>query len=284
VGANIYAFTTNMGVTKGLLTSDARNDLLEFEPPTALSLFDPLSVPEVANGRWWDPSIITGLGTSGFKIAERNGGTTEFDFVQTDTTKQPAVITTNGFNQLAFGGSGGGNDAVATIATAGPMGWTGATMVAYWGRLPNGVTGTTQFFRHLPASGSRRLLAGNWTASNRVRFTVSHDGTAAPEYSWDPGDVSNWHYYEWVFDPFEPVATARQKLYVDRRLLTPTVTATTSTTLFDPVSCRLDLCSSNLAANANDTEIGGAITYTNGIPSNANRDRLYRQFKPPRAA
>lgn len=251
--------------------------------------FTPLDVPEVVAGRWWDPQFFTNLGAAAFRWTEQTDVTTEFDGLQPTLARQPAQITTRGYQQWRFTG---GSSVTATVGTAGPMGWTGATMIGQWIRFPSGLTATTQMLRHNPAGGQRRLQT-NVTfvaAVPNFRFAVSPDGTALTEWRWPVNtsegalfsvDLAQWHYYEWLYfaalrsDPLQRFA-----LYLDRVLQTPVVTVAVGATIFDPVSSVIAFGGTNVAApNAQASDVGMQY-YCNGIPSDQDRQQLY-QYKAP---
>lgn len=253
--------------------------LIGGNPPAAFSPFD---VPEVAAGRWWDSALFTNLGAATFRWTEQNDVTTEFDGLQAVVGRQPSQITTRGYDQWRFNAAA---SSVTTVGTAGPMGWTGATMVAGWVRFPSGVTGTNNTLRHNPSSGNRRLQLITQigiASSIDFRFGVSTDGVAIPEFRWPTAgfDLRQFHYLEASFLPAVTNPLQRLELTIDRQLVSPSVRAAIGASLFDPVSAAITFAGINTGTGNVDVTDLGNWYYCNGIPSEMDRNLLWLYEAP----
>lgn len=264
-------------------------------PPTrrrtkAQTVFDPTTVPEIAAGYWWDPANASGLGGAGFKIPEGNGHTS-FDLVQATTTKQPTALSENGATLYRMRKSVDANPSIVGTAGSVAAGWTGATYLGGWFRLPDAsgiITGSGTLFIHSGTAGNRRLILSNVQTVGQ-RIACSGDGTAIPNDDFATVFAGGWVWVESLFVPSETTATHRAQLWYDfnERALggSPSdfTTGTMPTSLSDATASIF--IASRSAANANvDTTDFGAIYYGNGIPSLANRKRLRNRNRPVAAA
>lgn len=253
--------------------------------------FTPADVPEVAAGYWWDATRgVTGLGTSGFTWAEQNGHTS-FDLVQSTTAAQPSSVVSNRRTAMHYDVS----PTVQTVAASGSVlaGWTGSTYIAGWWRFPNGLAGTvgtstTTMLSHNDFSTHRRFLLGaspdpdSPTDPNTgvVQISLSANGTSnATVLGIDVIDAKNWHFYECFMAP-SAASGSRRFFRVD--LAIPSINNFTSDTTFTSLanpSAPLSLGSRSNIAATQVSECAWCV-YANGIPSDANRAKLFSYAAP----
>ncbi len=246
--------------------------------------FDPRSIPEVAAGYWWTASQATGLGTTGFVVPEGNGHST-FNLVQPTLVNQPTMLTENNGIQFRMVAAAG----ILQTAGAVQAGWTGATYMAGWFRVPDAsgdITSSVALITHSAGNGSRRM---DFTAvlgtPDAVGGRTSADGTASVVQRVSNAGVfagGNWAWAERVFDPALTLggsaAADRAKVFANFTLQTPLAAMTVLTTLFD-ASLAISVGSSVGLANSDTTDWAAAF-YCNGIPSLANRQRLANGTRP----
>lgn len=238
--------------------------------------FTPLNVPQVVAGVWWDPEFFTGLGTAAFRWTEQNGRT-EYDALQTVVARQPSQITTRSYKQWALTNTAG--SAMVTVSTAGPMGWTGASMVACWVQFPLNTTGTNQLLRQNMSGTNRRMDANIIVGAGPNRFQVTADGVSLVQWRWGTLSGSQsaaWRYIECLFYP-----SNRLEFWIDRQIQTIiTQSPAVPATLNDPASCAISFaCTNSTTANVDNTNLGMCY-YTNGIPTDNDRNLLYL-YKAP---
>ncbi len=244
--------------------------------------FSPLLIPEVAAGFFWDAELgVTDLGAPTFKWAEQNGRTAA-DQLQATAANQPALITNGGHNQFRYAVG-------AQTLTAGSVqaGWTGDTYIAGWFRFPDApATGTfTQLLAHQTAATARRRLNLQFSSvvtDNNLQVTASYDGTNSTTIGVIHPDPTNWHFIECFLRPGNADVSIRRLIWIDGVL--PTINNSTSatpfTTLNDPTE-PLGLCSRAIPSTPNGQGVDCAwCVYTNGIPSDTNRARLYSYKRP----
>lgn len=244
--------------------------------------FTPRDVPEIAAGYWWDAANSTGIGTAAFVWPEGNGHSGA-NGVQAATGLQPTAITANGQTLFRFP-----NTATAFISPSGLVtaGWSGATGVCGWYRLPDAsgdITGSSTLFGHSKSSGNqRRILVGLNATADRLQIQTSTDGGLTlllTEFA-NPFVGSALHYIEAYFDPLfvlgGSLATERVKLFVDLVQQSAVTTVSAGTSLFDGLA-GLTL---GLTSSGKDRLDVSGIAYTNGIPSLANRVRA-ANFRNP---
>ncbi len=250
--------------------------------------WNPANVPEVAAGYFWLAASATGFGTAGFKVPE-GGGHTTFDLVQATTANQPTALTELGGTQLRMRKTG---DAVGAsfMATAAAVtaGWTGATYVGMWVRLPDAagvVAGFDGLFQHSGSSPNKRLQVYLFhTANDDVGVDFSSTGSNSLLTTYvNPFAGAQWVWVEIVFDPLfvlgGSAAGDRIKLFTDFTLKSRVSSAAGPTSIAN-ASAKLSIGSFN-SASANGDRIDWATCYyCNGIPSLPNREALYRHLAP----
>lgn len=256
-------------------------------PRKTQTVFDPTTVAEIAAGYFWDPASASGLGGAGFKIPEGNGHTS-FDLVQATVASQPTALSENGAVQYRMRSAFDANPSVLATAATVQAGWTGATYLAGWFRLPNngGVSvGNNTLMSHQPsAAGQRRIVLSTQTSGNAMLGTTSTDGTASVNQTFAPVfTTANWIYVEQLFDP-SLTGNARLALLADFSAIAVTVGGAIPASLFDGntkigVACRVATASGNP-----DFVDWASFYYGNGIPSLANRKRLRNRHRPVAAA
>lgn len=238
--------------------------------------FTPTDVPAIAAGYYWEVDLDTGLGTAGFRAVEGNGHAGA-DGLQATVANQPVLLTENGHQQYRYRDVGDGVDSqVRTAAFA--AGWTGATYVGMWWRMPEGTptSGVNTIFSHGQAPSSRRLsVLLNGTTEN-ITASVSADGTTTQINTWPAGAYGNWRWLEIVF------SGGSCQLFLDFVLIVPSSELITVSTIADS-NAILGLASSpTIGTNVNEQD-RSLITYGNGTVSHNDRVRL-RNRKPPVAA
>jgi len=244
--------------------------------------FNPRSVPEVAAGYLWDPGLVTGLATSGFTLPEMNGHTA-FNGLQSNTALQPAALSLNGQSLFRMPNTA---SAFLAMSAAAAAGWTGATGVMGWYRLPdaNGdITGTSTLFAHNTSAGNqRRLIILLSATADRLQIqTCTNSGTSflITEFA-NPFVGGAFHWIEAFFDPLfvlgGSLATERVKLFVDFVQQTPVTTVSAGTALFDGIAN----ATITSTASGKDRLDWGRIHYTNGIASLPHRVRCANACNP----
>lgn len=251
--------------------------------------FDPRMVAEVSAGYYWLAASATGLGGTSFKVPEGNGHTS-FDLIQATVANQPTALTENGGAQFRMRNSGNANP--STIGTAGAVtaGWTGATYVAGWFRLPDASGDITSFvtlFGHSAGSGSRRIqLQGLAGTPDRWTFQTSTSNSLAQARFDNSAFLAggNWIWGEGIFDPAltlgGSVAADRNKLFANLAAISQSAITGTPGTTLDNSSVIINVASAGVGFANSDTTDWATVYYANGIPSLFNRDRLRRHLAP----
>ncbi|OGR95494.1 MAG: hypothetical protein A2V88_15395 [Elusimicrobia bacterium RBG_16_66_12] len=246
-------------------------------------------MPEVAAGYWWEAANTTGFGTTGFRVLE-GGGHTTFDLIQATVASQPTALAENGGVQFRMRDSGDPDP--STLVTAGSVvaGWTGATGMLGWFRLPDAsgdITGTVTLVQHTDGPPIRRMQLNGITGTpDRVGCQTSTDGTANVTERADNTGIftgSSWVWLECYFDPLfilgGSLAAERVKIFANLLPQTITLTGSVGTTLADSSNAIAIACSVGGLANSDTTDWAVAY-YANGIPSLANRVRLANHRNP----
>ncbi len=252
--------------------------------------FDPRMVPEIAAGYFWRASRTTGFGTTGFKVLE-GGGHSTFDLIQATVANQPTLLTENGGVQFRMRNSADGNP--CSLATAGAVaaGWTGATYLAMWVRLPDaaGIITTAgfgdQLFRHGATNQQRLTLFPADGTPDRVSlqlFPVAA-GTGNGTKSFDNANIfagASFTFLEAIFDPLLTLGGSTDadkfKLFTgltSRAIIASGGAAITGTTISNSTAAITMACIAAGFANG-DTTDWSSCYYGNGIPSLFNRQRL----------
>ena len=227
--------------------------------------FQPSQVPEISAGYWWDPARVTGSGAT-FAMPEAQGKSA-YDLVTPASNTTPVTGTLNSKPTLTF--TNGSPDQLLRTAATKTRGWTGATYMALW----------------LQASAAPGSVAGHWRTANNLLLQLNagdsrvngSDGGAAVGNRFAALTFGATPYFlEAVFDPSQG-STGRLRYFVDLAELTPTLTSSIGTTLADTAEYI------SIGGTAGDsTTLNYTATFTvgrtylgNGIPSSANRARLY---------
>lgn len=251
----------------------------------------PADVPEVAAGYWWHPSMAVGIGGAGFAVPEGNGHAT-FALVQAVAANQPTLLTENGQTQFRMRKTG---DAVgaSSHATAGAVqaGWTGATYIAGWCRLPDAagaITGSDTLFTHSLTTGNQRRVALSFASgtpsliqSNPSSDGLSQAGTKLVRAT-TPTNGS-WQYLECAYDLLLTLGGASPadvvKLFSNFAALTlstaPSVAIGSLFNALAPIGVGCFPATGNV-----DTLDWAGCYYANGIPSLGNRIALSRWRAP----
>lgn len=237
--------------------------------------FSPLHVPEVVAGYFWDPAAGSGSGAAGFLIPEGNGKTA-YNLITPGAGVAPALTSVNGQAAVFF--ANGTPDKCIRATGNVQRGFTGACMIWGWISAPGANVGP--IFSHSRASGN---LSVNLTTAD-VRISM-HDGVGVVEsrFPLPPGGYATGpFYYEGLFIPSAAV-TSRLQLTIDRVAQVPTLAGSPGTSMQDTADVMGFSAavgdSSNFNMNGDATV--GVMGLTNGIPSDADRDRLfnYRRLK-----
>jgi len=266
------------------------------EDPGNIIIASPADVPEIAAGYWWHPSMAVGLGGASFAVPEGNGHAT-FALIQANPLSQPTVLTENGQTQFRMRRSDDANQ--SSLATAGAVaaGWTGATYLAMWARLPDAAGIVTangfgdQLFRHGATNQQRLTLFpadGTPDMLDLQLFPVAA-GTGNGTKKWDNANVfagAGWTWVEAVFDPSLALggSTDADKFKLFTGLTLRTIAASagsaiTGTTIANSTAAITMACIAAGFANG-DTTDWAACYYGNGIPSLGNRVALSRWRAP----
>lgn len=256
-----------------------------------IGLQSPADVPEVASGYWWHPSMSTGFGTTGFRVVEGNGHST-VDLVQATVAAQPTILTENGQTQFRMRKRTDLAPSLLVTGAALQAGWTTATYVAGWFRLPDAagiVTVQDYLFRHYEAAGKRRWNSSMLPApiSNLV-LQASSDGTANALNRFDNANIfagGGWVWVEHFFDPLQvtggtaPADNLRLATNFTLRAVTSTM-GTLPTSLFNGNSLLAVAGTGITLVENTDTTDWSGFYYANGIPSLGNRIALSRWRAP----
>lgn len=248
--------------------------------------FHPRMVPEIRNGYYYLAQDATGIGTTSFRVPEGNKHPT-FDLIQATVANQPTLLNENGGIQFRMRKTG---DVVGAsiVATSGAVqaGWTGATYIGGWFRLPDvagDITGLDGLFQHSASSPNRRAQLTLDSASDKVLNTMSSTGSNSLSTRWDTVVVGGgWTWIEWVFDPLfalgGSLAAERIKLFAGLVLQTRTQDAAGPTSISNGSSL-LSVGCFTATANTDTTDWCSAY-YGNGVPSLKNRKRLANYLNP----
>ena len=236
--------------------------LLEKQAP----LFLPQFVAEVAAGYFWDPRQAAGSGAT-FTVPEGNGKTA-YDLVTPSAGAAPSLTTVNGRPAILF--TNGSPDRLLRTAATKQRGFTGSMMIFGWvSRAANlgsiighARTATNLLLQYTPSD--IRFVASDGS-NQEARFPLPTGGLAA-------GPV----YYEFVID-LTQAATAKMQAWYNRVQQTPTLAATFGSSVQDTSEFIQvgGLVSDNTTANYAADFTVGTWGITSGVPSSANRDRLY---------
>lgn len=250
--------------------------------------FDPRMVPEVASGYYWLAYQATGLGTAAFKVPEGNGHTS-FDLIQATVASQPTQLTENAGVQFRMRKAADGNPAFVATSGSVAAGWTGATYMAGWFRLPDAsgdVTGTDGLIIHYGGAGARRMrLITAAGTPDELSGALSVDGTAVTTTRWAQTLAgSAWTWLEYVFDPLFVLGgslnTDRLKLFAGlSAVATGSSVGGHNTTIVDASTPVVIASLNSTTANADTTDWATAY-YGNGIPTLFNRQRLMAHMAP----
>jgi len=249
--------------------------------------FTPRDVPEVAAGYWWAPAAATGFGTSSFKIPEGNGNSA-FDLIEPTATvaNQPTLLTEHGGVQYRMRKAADAHPCKLRTANPVTAGWTGATYIGMWLRLPVDLTGINNLFGQGGFSSNARigLLTINGTPDllriNLVTAAQSFTNSTFPTPFADLG----WHWTEGIFDPGLTLggsdATDYAKAFSDLAQITPASKGTHPSTISNAAAeIRLSETNGDGATDTDDYDWAFAV-YANGIPSRANRVKLANAYNP----
>jgi hypothetical protein len=231
--------------------------------------FDPRQITEVAAGYFWDPAAGSGSGAAGFSIPEGNGKTA-YNIITPSAGVAPALSTVNGRAVVVY--TNGTPDKCARVAGNVQRGFTGATMIWGWVSAPGPNLGI--WFSHWRAgiqfgvSGSGadlRINMNDGSSDVESRFPLPSGGYAAGPF-----------YVEALFVP-SASATSRLQLTIDRVAQVPTVAGSPGTAMRDTADVMGFSSQAGDSSNFNmngDCSIG-VIGLTDGIPSDAARDRMF---------
>lgn len=251
--------------------------------------FVPRMVPEVRSGYYWLAKDAVGIGTTSFRVPEGNKHST-FDLVQATVTSQPTVLNENEGTQFRMRKAADTNPAF--LATSGNVkaGWTGATYMAGWFRLPdaNGdVTGTGGLIIHYGGAGTRRIriitVAGT---PDELSCGISIDGTSTTtnRFVITPLVGSNWVWLEEVFQPVPILGgstnTDRLRLLANFNLLALGSSSQAQPDSIADSSTPVVVASLNSTTANADTTDWVTCYYCNGIPILKNRKRLANYLNP----
>ncbi len=247
--------------------------------------WNPANVPEVAAGYFWLAASGTGIGTAGFKVPEGNAHTT-FDLVQATVASQPTALTELGGTQYRMRKTADANPAKMATAAGVLAGWTGATYIAGWFRLPVDLTGGNNVFLHSTNGGFARMTAVTVNGTPdifRVNVTDAAQVTTNSQFVTPFADLG-WHFIEMVFDPLLVLGGSGPNDYVkafaDLTAMTRIATATHPAAIANVAGAvRLAQTISGSTTDADDYD-WATLYYANGIPSLPNREALYRHLAP----
>lgn len=244
--------------------------------------FNPINVPEVARGYWWDPALTTNSGSTSFKIPEANGHSS-FDFVQSTPATQPDTITVNNVSVLRYRPAADANPSKTATVSNVLAGWSGATYVAGWFRFPDVVSsfvGTNVLFNHSSVATLRRFTFTTLTTT--IAAALSADGTTTTTRTWS-NTIFHGGEFKWLEFIFDPSLTAieRLRLEINFVLQERQNSNTQSASLFDATASQMAWASRVAVATANtDKTDVGPLYYCNGIPKLSDRYNLANYHSP----
>lgn len=250
--------------------------------------FSPSNVPEIASGYWWYAAGTSGIGTTGFRVIEQNGHSS-FDLIQTTVASQPTLLSENGMAQFRMRKAATSNPAFLATVGSVQAGWTGATYMAGWFRLPDAsgdVTNTDGLIIHYGAAGERRMrLITAAGTPDELSGALSVDGTAITTTRWVQTLAGSlWKWIEYIFDPLFVLGgslnTDRLKLFANfSTVSTGSSVGGHNTTIFNANTPIVIASLNSTTANA-DTTDWAICYYGNGIPSLENRKNLANFYNP----
>jgi hypothetical protein len=248
--------------------------------------FDPRMVPEIAAGYFWEADAATGFGTSAFKVPEGNGHTSA-DLLQATVATQPTRLTENGGVQFRMRKAADANPSKMKSASF-AAGWTGATYVGMWLRLPVDLTGTNNLFNHstLVPSGLSRisLITVNGTPDIfRINLISGAQAFTNTTFATPFADLG-WHWIEAIFDPLNTLGGSGQtdfaKAFTDLVQISKVVGGNHPSAIADvSAEVRLAQTSGDTATDTDDYD-WAACYYGNGIPNIVHRMRLANRKNP----
>ncbi len=260
-------------------------------------VFAPSDVPAIAAGYYWLPRDATGLGTAGFVVPEGNAHSA-FNFVQATVAGQPTQLTENGGVQFRMRNAAAlTNQSSLTTAGAVVAGWTGATYLAGWVRLPDaaGIITTAgfgdQLFRHGATNQQRlTLFPGDGTPDTvQLQLFPVAAGTGNGTKRFDNATIfagANWVWLECMFDPLLELggSTDADKFklfseFTQRAIVGSTGAAITGTTIANSTAVITMACIAAGFANG-DTTDWASWYYGNGLPTLNQRIHLRNHYAP----
>lgn len=249
------------------------------------SFVDNLSgITELNNGYWWHAKDATGLGTSAFKVPENNGHIL-FDFAQATVASQPTALSENGSVQFRMRNAGNANPSILGSAAPSTAGWTGATYIGGWFRLPSGVpTGNGGLFQHSTTTGNQNRINLSISIIG-INATTCIDGTAASNRNNSVTSAAfanlGWHWIEATYLGVGIDDEAKLPIFVDFvRLPRLSGVSPIPASIFN-ANARVGIGSRFQNALSNiDTTDWASCFYCNGIPSANNRRRMASYYPP----
>lgn len=251
--------------------------------------FDPRDVPEIAAGYYWEAANSNGIGTAAFKVIEGNGHSS-FDFVQATVASQPTVLTENGGVQFRMRKSADANPSILGTSGAVTAGWTGATYLGMWLRLPDAsgdiTSNNSGWFIHSTTTGNQRRFSyiPTITVSDRNIATTSSTGADSTTTRVVHWNNANYTWAEMIFDPLLTLGGSafpdKTKIFHNLVLQTRVQDANLDHNALFDASATIDICNRAHGLGTNDTTDWAAAYYGNGIPSLANRVKLANRRNP----
>lgn len=245
--------------------------------------FHPRMVPEVRNGYYWLAKDATGFGTTSFRVPEGNKHPT-FDLVQSTVASQPTVLTENGGVQFRMRKAADANP-TKIKSSASMAGWSGATYIGMWARLPVDLTGINNLFVQGAIAGSRiGVLTVNGTPDLlRINIISPAQSFTNSTFATPFADLG-WHYVECVYDPRLFLGgnnnTDYAKAFSDLVQISPIAKGSHPGSLADVVAeVRMAQTATDSATDADNYD-WCTCYYANGIPSLKNRKRLANYLAP----
>ena len=270
-----------------MMTSGRGARYSAFSMPMPVPSHQSTGVPQVDAGYYWEAANTVGFGTTGFRVLEGNGHS-NFDFVQATVASQPTLLTENGGAQFRMRRSDDANQSSLTTSGAVAAGWTGATYIAMWARLPDGVGVITAngfgggLFAHTAVSNQRiNLFPADGTPDTvSLQLFPVAAGTGNGIKRFDNANIfagAGWVWLEGIFDPLLALGGSTDadkfKMFTgltSRAIALSAGAAITGTTIANSTAQIKLACIAAGFANG-DTTDWAACYYGNGIPSLANR-------------
>ena len=245
--------------------------------------FSPREVPEVAAGYFWEAGNTTGFGTTGFRVLEGNGHST-FDLIQATVANQPTLLTENGGAQFRMRNLASGTPSSMQSGVV-AAGWTGATYIGAWLRLPVDLTGTNNLWQHDSNSAFRiSLLTINGTPDLlRINIITTAQVFTASTFATPFADLG-WHWIEAIFDPLLVLGGSDNTDYVkvfSGLVALSKILGNAHPSALSSLAAAVRIANNTAdVANNPDTTDWAAVYYANGIPSRANRVLLANRRNP----